>query len=416
MKTVLIIAISEISAGELNIAYEFIKRLDKNIFKLGLIFNKKYQHLVPMDENINLLMISSEESNVFNRNKIISYFNEFSVDYFILSDPFTIEYSYPWSGIRFKDVKKYNVPIIALDEYDYTNAGYSLDYYGGLVQRLPNLVEQCDYVIKDCPINHGEDNEREYHFSLYNGFKSEKYNKCELRLKYHFKEEQKIIFYVDSSWENINAHNIGALTKLTNQKPFLLQNYIRDIGEEITIIHIGNKKWDVIVNEKLNYIYYENVPEKIFNELLQLSDIFFTFNIVSITLSKAVYMEIPSIVFTNDKILNFSNLQRKLLQLPDWYREIANDIKMVYPFKASSFGWNKFLSCVLCGNPYLETFIMVQAFKYDEVIKRINNLLFNEQEIRSIVEKCKQYKESLKSLKTPNEILCLIDRSINGSK
>ncbi|MFR4555687.1 MAG: DUF6365 family protein, partial [Peptoniphilus sp.] len=150
------------------------------------------------------------------------------------------------------------------------------------------------------------------------------------------------------------------------------------------IIHVGHGKWSDLDSDKINYKYFETLDPVDFESYLLAADLYITNNIVSITLTKAILGKVPSIVFQNDKIIDFSKFKKRLSEMPMWYQEMAEDLKIAYPFKASVFGWSNFLKTVLKGNPYVDTFVISSLFKLSESIDNLKRLLNDNKSIEEL--------------------------------
>ena len=81
------------------------------------------------------------------------------------------------------------------------------------------------------------------------------------------------------------------------------------LDQNITIIHVGHGKWSDLDSDKINYKYFETLDPVDFESYLLAADLYITNNIVSITLTKAILGKVPSIVFQNDKIIDFSKFK-----------------------------------------------------------------------------------------------------------
>ena len=103
-------------------------------------------------------------------------------------------------------------------------------------------------------------------------------------------------------------------------------------------------------------------------------------------------------VFQNDKIIDFSKLKKKLLDMPQWYQEMAEDLKIAYPFKASVFGWNNFLKTALKENPYVDTFITSSLFKVSESLNNLKRLLNDNQSISELKKNQEKFIEIYKGV------------------
>lgn len=406
MNKIAVIVLSTISAGELTIAYEFVSRLSKDKYEVQFIVSGKFGPYLE-SKHMDYLKLDENESPQVNNSKICSFIDSFNPDFFLVSDVFTLEYSYAWSGVKFETLSKYNIPIIGVDEYEFPSTEYKIDYYGLFQEKLPPLVDKCDFIIRDCPINaenHSAENVK--CFSLYEKkFELNKHAKQRIRKELGLDDDEKIIFFTMSSWELLNMHKLGSLNSFIKWIPCIIENYISSLQKKVTVIHVGKNPWQNISNNKIRYYHFDSLLPKNFDAYLFASDLYITLNVVSVTLTKAVYAGVPSVVLQNKKIIKFDKLKNRLATMPLWYRNMADDVKVVYPFRASTFGWYKFLDPVLQNNEYTNTFIEVPIFKMSQVVSVLDKYLFDKSAILELKERQMNYVDKILKLSTPNEIM-----------
>lgn len=404
---ILILVLSELSSGELTIGYEFASRLDRTKHDVKYIVNDKFSlYLESRGESFVSLKI--ENGAKVNKQIVNNYLSEEKYDFILVSDVYTVEYSRLWSGVSLQMLKQYNIPILAVDEYEYLSTNCTPDYYGGNFEVLPHLFGECDYIIRNCPLNNQkyQSSKRVKYFSLYE--KSQlvsEQEKSDMRLKLGIKPNEKVIFFASSSWENINFNKSPYLGKFIKYLPKIIQNYINDLNRQLTVIHVGPGPWEISKDSNINYINYTYCKPEDFDMYLFASDLFITTNVVSVTLSKAIMGNIPSIVLQNYKIINFDKLQDTLCKRPIWYQEIASEIGCVYPFRAGFFGWYHLLEKVLEDNDYTSTYEVAQLFNYKDVIDKLTSYLFDEKKISQLIEKQNRYVSKLTELKSPNAVM-----------
>lgn len=405
MTRIIVIVLSTISAGELTISYEFIQRLPSEKYSVHYIIPQKFAEYLS-SKNIAFITLDEKSTPEKNKEKAMSFIQRFSPNYFIVSDVFTMGYAALWSGLKFCDIKGL-APIIGVDEYEFQSTNYSIDYYGLFFEKLPPLVDACDYVIRDCPINAPRVTDHKIkHFSLYDRIpKMNKETKTRMKEALGLTEGEKVIFFTTSSWELLNMHKLTSLNALIRHIPNMLKHYLYQLDQKITIIHVGHNPWGKIENSNINYLHFETLLPSDFENYLLLSDMFITFNIVSVTLTKAIYAGIPSVVLQNYKIIDFSHLEKRVRQLPLWYQAMAKEVKRVYPFRASTFGWYKFIEPVLTNNLYTTTFVEVPFFNMKKVVDTFNDYLNNQKKIHTLCQAQHTYVEEILKLPTPEQIM-----------
>ncbi|MDW2799931.1 DUF6365 family protein [Clostridium boliviensis] len=407
MKKILIIVLSEISTGELTIGYEFGSRLAKNNYDVKFLISPQFVSFLD-NRKEKYFVLKSEEDAATNFLRFKQYVEEFKPDYFFLSDVYTTEYSKTWSGVCMKVLKMYGIPIIGVDEYEYLSTNFTPDYYGGIFEKLPPLLKKCDFVVRDCPLNvpRGK-NDAVFNFSLYD--KDLHISECRkrfIRSKFGISQSEKLIFYASSSWEIINFHLSSSLQMLMKWIPLMLQYYLLELNRNVTIIHIGPKPWEIVQGNKIRYLHHSYLVPEQFDELLLASDLFITINSVSVTMSKAVFGNVPCLLFQNSKHIDFKRLEKRLTHMPQWYQIMAREVGEVFPFKAGFFGWYALLQSVMRNNNYTQTYQEVPVFKMIEAVQSFNDYLFDIDKIRDIKKRQSEYINELqKRVDTPEQIM-----------
>lgn len=416
MKRIVIVVLSELSSGELTIGYEFGSRLDRTKYEVTFLIHEKFASYLE-DKKEAYVILNVNVGALHNKQTVVQFIHDYQPNYLLISDVFTTEYSRLWSGITIQLLKSFQIPILGIDEYQYLSTKYTPDYYGGVFEALPHLLNECDFIIRNCPLNCERQNKEENIkcFSLYDKHLNlSEEDKRKVRNELGIKENQKLVFYASSSWEEINFHKTPSLGKLIKWLPSILENYFMDIGEDIKLLHVGPKSWEMRMDMegKFEYQNFSYCKPSDFDRYLLASDLFITTNVVSVTLSKAIYGNVPSIVFQNYKCIEFANLINTLKKRPHWYQIMAMDLKFVYPFRAGFFGWYRLLEKVLEENDYEQSYETVQLFKYNEVIEKLRTYLFCEDEIDDLKRRQTSYIDKILELPSPQQIMEEVDHTI----
>ncbi len=407
MTKIVFVVLGELSSGELTIAYEFASRLPNDIYDTYFLIPEKNKSFLD-DRGIKNKTLSIWEDPQINKKNIDKFINEVNPDFFIISDVYTMEYAQSWTGLNFAALKEYRIPIICIDEYEYTNAGYTVDYYGSIIRNLPPLIEQGDYILCNCPFNkkREESESRIKYFSLYGEkLMLDESKKKQVRERFKVEDDEKIIFTAGSRWEMLNVHRLPALGMFLKWMPVILQNYISALNRKITVIHVSPTPWNEFESDLVRYHHFNYLPPSEFDLYLLASDLFVTLNVVSVTLSKAVYGAVPSVVFQNHKIIDFNKLSNRLSQMPHWYREMAQELKIAYPFRAGVFGWHRLLKTALEDNPYTQTYIEAPFFKVSEAISALEKYLYDQTAIEELKQRQLEYVDKMLELPTPDEVM-----------
>ncbi|MCL2718850.1 MAG: DUF6365 family protein [Lachnospiraceae bacterium] len=412
MTKLLFITLGHLSAGEFTIAFEFCKYLPINEFDICFLTSKK--GLAYLKDN-NIKHVCMEKSNEYldanNKYQNITLFDdlmkEFRPDFIIASDIYTLWYSNSWTGLDLELMKKYGVKIGSFDSYEFASTDFNQDYYGGFKSILPDFIDKCDFVIRYCPLNKIKKSEAKIKYTYFFKEKIILSKKQRITFERKFKpNDEKVVFMTNSNWENLNVNRLPALAALIEWVPKIIINYLTQLNKKIVIIHIGNVSFESIIgNDNITYYHYPYIEAEKFDEYLSCSDLFLTTNIISSTLVKSIYANVPAVVLQNDKIINFSNFTSRLNKMSGWYRDMTNDIKIAYPYRLFPFGWYSFLKPLLENNDYLETFIQSCLFHSSRTINILNKYLFDQTAREELIQKQNSYINKLSKLDSPKEVI-----------
>lgn len=394
--------LGHISNGELTIALEFTNRLNRDKYEVVYIVPSKLEERLNKlhYRTLGLHMISSPEENL---RKFEEFIEKWNPDYFLLSDIYTLEYSGAWSGITWDIIKKTGIQSISFDEYDYQN-NYTLDFMGGNNIHYPEFIEECNYRIYDCPIN--KKKEGQYCFKMYSdGFRFSREEIVQTEKKYRRASDEKIIMMVTSGWEYLNTGTNIFVDRFIKTLPNVIMGYMGEMPIKISIIHVSPVRWNVLTPNNIRYEHIGYLPEAEFNRVIRISDLFITTNIVSVTLTKAIYMGVPSIVLNNPKKIVFEKFEEKLKTYPEWYQNMAQELEVALPFRASVFGWTRFLEKVINDNEYMNTFVCTPLYKYNVTKEIFLKLLTDDEYIYKLKTRQIHYVKQLEGLDDPNTIM-----------
>ena len=416
MNKILNIALGDMSSGELGIAFSFIEnQVHAQRINYILIPEEKKQIL---DEglHVKVFALSKENPSAENQKYVTELISQIKPNLIILFDVFTFEYAQNWTGCNLDYLKKFNIPIVSLDEYEYTRTNYKIDYYGIFVKKLPALLNQCDYILKNCPLAmpRCQQNTMETESPTYYYYKVfQKLDLIDLSSREQIRKsyfgvndfKTRVVFFTTSFWEVEGAYSFACQNQLSKWIGPIVYHYLSDLKEKIVLFHVGKENWKIDSNLYVQYIHVDSMRTKEFEKVLQASDLFITYNIVSITLSKAVMFNVPSLVLNNRKIIDFEKLKSTVLKRPEWYREMAYEVKKVYPFSASLFGWENFLKPCLQNNSYVDTFKRADVFNYNMTLTLLRDMLYDDHCREQLIKKGTEFKIEYERIPSSEAVL-----------
>ena len=190
--------------------------------------------------------------------------------------------------------------------------------------------------------------------------------------------------------------------------PRIIYNYLLELKEPLTILHVGGRKWSFVESDLVDYRHYTSVNSTDYNRMIHCADMFCGTNQISVTLSRAALCGIPVVLFQNDKYIDFRKLNTVVSRMPEWYQHMAMETKKVLPFRVFPWGWYRFLEPVMRDNGYCDLFDEVPIFQPKKCIDILHRNLFDDGYREKIKLKRDEYIKLLKSLTSPSKIWELI--------
>ena len=413
MKKILNIALGDMSTGELGIAIAFIKDQNPEFYSNFLLIPEEKKEILK-NSNFNIFYLSKEQSPRQNRESFADVIRTVNPDLIILFDIFTFEYAQSWTGCNTDFLKSFGILLASIDEYEYTLSNYKIDYYGVFVKKLPDLLSECDFVLKNCPLcmpKYSAGIPDNINYSYYRVF--EKLNRISLeerkyiRKKYFGVDDDnaKVVFFTTSLWEVSGAYSFSCQNTLAEWIGPIVYHYLNDLESNVMLFHVGAENWELNSDGKLKYVHFDGLKAVDFDRVIQAADLFLTYNIVSISLTKAVLYGVPSLVLNNQKVIEFGKLEKALKKRPIWYQTMANQVKKVYPFAASLFGWSNFLKMCLTDNAYLDSFDIANVFNYKATTEQFNKILYNSAYRANMQDRMERFAERYHKIASPEDVL-----------
>ncbi len=367
------ICIGDLSAGEYQIMFSFIKSLDLKSIKI--IINENYKHLA-FDVNINCEYVSPRNDILENKNIIFRNVSE--ADNVFLFDPSTFNYSSSWSGVAFFELLKMGKKIIGYDEFGYSLFSNTKDYYPNDIITHPPFIAFCDYVILSASYAKKKEYKQMY---VYNSsFLSGETSFINKR-----NTDTKKILITFSKWEIEGSKNEESKILGKLLLPMLI-SLLELVNTDFEVIIVGECVIDFLKEKsRLKIIQYDQLKSDEYTQLLSSIDLYLTFNIMSVTLNRMLELGIPSIVLNNSMDLLIENID----ELYKKYVAFKKDL-IIKKFSASTFGWHDFIM-KRQETKYMESLCVLEFFDSDEIVKTVLKILNSENTFDDIHPKYLEY-------------------------
>jgi hypothetical protein len=367
MRRLLFLGLGHLSNGDVSIAADFARQLPPDRFQVGFVTAPAVApHVRATGLTGYPLAGDDPQRNLAAFDRLVA---EFRPDLLVAADAFTLDYSTAWSGLSMGLLReRYDVALASFDQYDYPAADYVVDFYAGHRTRFPRLLEQCDLLIRNSPLNRPAPGDRGVIVTRMVCGGSSPLPVARPR------RDPPTVFLTNSRWEYVNVVRAPSLGQLMRAMPRIIHSHLAALDRPLRVVHVGPARWEFPVAPQIDYQHVPRLTPPEFHARLAGADLFLTGNAVSVTLTQAVLAGVPSLVLQNHKVLDVARLVRSG-SAPKWLAEAAPDLTVAYPFRVCPWGWYDFLSPVLSDNPYVDCFLTAGVFERRRVLAAMTGLL-----------------------------------------
>ena len=370
MRRLLFFGLGHLSNGDVSIAADFARQLPPTGFEVCFVTAPEAAPLVrSLGLAVQPLRSESPEGNVAAVDALVS---DFRPDLLVAADAFTLNYSTTWSGLSLGLLReRYGLPLASFDQYDYPAADYVVDFYAGHRTRFPRLLDDCDLLIRNSPLNRPAPPTPGVMVTrMVCGTARPASPDSAPRSP----ADPPVVFLANSKWEYVNVVKSATLAQLVEAMPAIIHSHLAALGRPLRVVHVGPVSWQFPIAEHLEYRHVTKLPAAEFHQNLAGADLFLTTNVVSVTLTQAVLAGVPSLVLQNHKVLNVARLAGNG-GVPGWLSAAAPGLSVAYPFRVCPWGWHEFLTPVLSDNPYTDCFLTAGVFERNKVLHAMTTLL-----------------------------------------
>jgi len=380
VRRLLFLGLGHLSNGDVSIAADFARQLPPAAFRVLFVATGP---AAPQLRNLGLDVVALESRfpwhNLATVDKVVE---DFRPDHIIAADAFTLNYSAAWSGLSIGVLRqRYGARVATFDQYDYSAADYVVDFYSGHRTRFPRLMEECDLLIRNSPLNRPAPSRPGVVV-------------CRMRCAAPGADRAPagpdggtliggragrtgrppVVFLTNSRWEYVNVTRSAAMGQLMQAMPRLIHSHLAALGRPVRVEHVGPVAWRFPIADHIDYRHAARLAPGRFHERLLDADLFISANAVSVTLTQAVLWGVPSLLLQNDKLLDVASLTGDGAG-PRWLAEAAPELTVAYPFRVFPWGWYEFLAPVLSDNPYTDCFLTAGIFQRRQVLHALSALL-----------------------------------------
>ena len=367
IRRVIFLGLGHLSNGDISIAADFARQLPAGRFEVAFVTSAAAASYVRATGLVTHPLASrNPERNLETFDQLVA---DFRPDLFVAADAYTLYYSTAWSGLSVPLLReRYGIPLASFDQYDYLAPDYAVDFYGGHRTRFPRLLDDCDLLIRNSPLNRPAPSEPGVIVTRMICGGSAPLAVSRPR------RDPPTVFLTNSRWESVNVVHSPAMGQLMTAMPQILHSHLAALHRPLRVVHVGPEPWDFPVAQQLDYRHAPGLPPAEFHAQLTGADLYITGNAVSVTLTQAVLAGVPCLLLDNHKMLDLGRLARNG-SIPAWLTQAAPQLTVAYPYRVFPWGWHDFLTPVLTDNPYLDCFSSAGVFERRRVLAALTELL-----------------------------------------
>jgi hypothetical protein len=367
VRRLLFLGLGHLSNGDISIAADFAAQLDPARFRVGFVTTAQAAPFVRARGLTAYALRDGEpERNLAAFDQLVA---EFRPDMFVAGDAFTLDYSTAWSGLSVSLLRRrYDAALASFDQYDYPAANYVVDFYAAHRTRFPRLLEECELLIRNSPLNRPVPGDPGVIVArMVCGGSSP----MPARRR---RQGPPTVFMTNSRWEYLNVVQSPMLGQLMAAMPRIIHSHLAALGRPLRVVHVGPARWEFPVASQIDYQHLPRLSPPEFHKQLTSSDLFLSANAVAVTLTQAVLAGVPSLLLQNHQTVDVARLARNG-SAPAWLTDAAPHLTTAFPFRVHPWGWYEFLSPALSDNPYVDCFLTAGVFEQNRVLEAMTGLL-----------------------------------------
>ena len=365
-RRLLFLGLGHLSNGDISIAADFARQLAPGRFEVGFVTAEETASYVrTLGLTAYPLVGKDPRTNLDTFDRLVA---DFRPDLLVAADAFTLDYSAAWSGLSTGLLRqRYDIALASFDQYDYPAADYVVDFYGGHRTVFPRLLDACDLLIRNSPLNRPVPVDPSVIVSPM---------RCGgvAPVKPVRASGRPTVFLTNSRWEYVNVTHSPDMGRLIRAMPRIIHSHLAALERPLRVVHVGPLAWDFTVAPQIEYEHVAYLPSPEFHARLTAADLYITGNVVSVTLTQAVLAGVPALLLDNRKLLDVGRLISSG-SAPAWLAQAAPDLSVAYPFRVFPWGWHQFLAPVLSDNPYADCFTSVGVFERRRVLEAMTDIL-----------------------------------------
>jgi hypothetical protein len=323
-------------------------------------------------------------------------------DSIILSDYLTTDYTLRLYGVEPERLLRHDVPIIALDTWEYPVTGATIDIFGLGAWRTGTWIEKVKHRLVPSPMGHL--NAQGAYCGLPQRAALPTSVRRHIRQNLGLSDAQRAVLFCTAGWQHHVKDPQGQ--RIAEALPELLWAYLSQVDSAVHLIHVGPEPISVpLAGER--YLWMPSLAPESFERLLGSVDLMVSANISASTIGRAIASGLPTIVTQNSFHAETVDEVESAVRGPmsRTLREWLEAVVPLHPFSLWPLGHWQFLKPLLCDNPYRQAIDVVELLHETVFVETCRRLLYDSASRAAMAHRQNTYADQVRKLPTAAQLI-----------
>lgn len=383
-------AFGEVATG-LRIARELAAQGDRVVFLAGADVAVLFQGSGVVHQAIDADVLSLERlvSRVIARERCASVTLVDVASVYLTLDPI---------GVDLDFLQRLAVPVIALDFWNLRRAGPAWDF-GRDASPIPPAALAFERRLLPVPIARPDAGPGV--FSALPEKTARPPVRAAVRAELGLGERDRLVLWPTSRWQQPELQNWKHHARLARQVPGWIADALARLGDDVHVLHVGPQPSPAWGRWGERYRFVGQVPADRLHDLMDAADLLLSLNTTATTGLLATAIGLPSVVVVNSHGGSAEELAAVVPDLSPALRAWLAEAAPLHPFRLWPLGLFSFLTPILEGNPFTDTFRQVELLEEHAIAETCRALLFDEGAAAAARDLQSRYRERVRSLPGP---------------
>jgi hypothetical protein len=301
-------------------------------------------------------------------------------------------------------LKSYGLPIIAIDTWDSGSTPHDIDVFVNLsraVNTWPDMVKS----IYPVPFLTSKSRPGVYQ-CLPERVELSRKVRHHLRRTLGLSDKSKAVLFCTAAWQQSHYESDVGM-RMAATLPQRVADLILAQGEDVNLIHIGPKKYDLKTRLDGRYHWLPPLAPGRFDKIVASVDLVLTANISATTIAKAMVCQVPVLVLQNSVLAHTVQEAEAAMPAPpsEQLREWLDQALPIFPFSLWPVGYRRFLEPIMRDNPYVSALDVVELLDEKQVESALHALLFETAAREEQIHRQSDYLSYVRSMPSGTEAI-----------